>query len=84
MKYNYIVDIDHYTNGNGYSHTETLENDFSSEIMTAEDWYKGYISQNDDLFDDEKESITIKVRVYREGSDPMFDDPISESEYTPD
>lgn len=84
MKYNYIVEVDHYTHGSGYSYTETVENDFSSSIVTAEKWYKDYISQNDELHDPEKEYITVKVHVYNDGSDPMFDDPIEESEYSPD
>lgn len=84
MKYNYIVDIDHYINGSGYSYTETIDNGFSSGIVTAEEWYKGYISQNDEPYNPENEWITVKVKCYAEGNDPIFDDPISVTEYTPD
>lgn len=83
--YKYIVDINYYRNGSGYSHTETFDIGYSDGIITAESWYNVFMSQCDDpLYDAENGWIIINVRVYRKGADPMFDDPIAESEYCPD
>lgn len=84
MEYKYLVDINYYRNGSGYSHTETFESGCSDGIITAESWYNGCMSKDDEpLYDAETGWIIIKVRVYSKNADPMFDDPIAESEYCP-
>lgn len=68
----YIVDVAHYTENQGYTYTETMENGSTEQPFTAEDW-----AASIDLSIEENECCEVKVSFYADDADPAFDDPIS-------
>lgn len=84
--YQYIVQFDYWQSGSGYSHSEYFENDKSEEIFTAKEWWEGFL---DSMTEEEIENLDVDaincvtVRFYADDDDPMFDKPVSVSEYVP-
>lgn len=76
----YLIDIEYYADGAGYSHTETIETGNTDREITATEWAEGV----EDLSSlcGNGEYIVIKAKLYEEDADPMFADPIKETEVT--
>lgn len=76
--YHYVIDIDYYKNGSGYSHTETFDGGNCEKVFTAEDYFKNLDGAIDLL--DRNGWITIRANFY----DDDDDEPVASSEYDPD
>ena len=74
----YTVTISEYKSGQGHIRTSPEESGACSEVFTAEDWYKSH--EFYEIPDDEW--LEIEVSFYNDEDDPLFDDPISASEFT--
>ena len=74
----YTVTIHHYVVGSGYSHSESFDNGTAEELFTAQE----YNERLDEPFSDNPDGwVDIEVNFYEDGSDPLFDDPISTDTY---
>lgn len=69
----YIVDVAHYIENQGYTHTETMESSTAAATFTAESW-----SDSIDLANDLRvnEWCEVEVKFYADDADPAFDEPI--------
>lgn len=72
----YTVEIDYWSNSQGYSHTETIDSGKTDRFFTAEEWLRGL----DTPIEYPEGSYEVRVQFYEDGADPQFDDPIGESE----
>lgn len=76
----YTVDIDYYYTVSGYSHTETIESGDCDKVFTAEEYIRGCAENGVAITpDDDVLCLVVKVSIWKDGADPMFDDPVSES-----
>lgn len=69
----YIVDVAHYIENQGYTHTETMESDTTATTFTAESWSDSIELANDLRAN---EWCEVEVRFYADDADPSFDEPI--------
>lgn len=77
----YIINIDYYNADNYYSHTETVEYGHCEQPVTAESYWEAVA---DDYPMTDGKWLTVRVEIYADDADPMIDEPISSSEYTPE
>jgi len=75
----YVININHYTYGSGYSYTETFDSGTTEDTFTAKEWFDGL---DEPFVLDENEWIEIVVYFYNDGDDPMFVNPVLKSTYS--
>ena len=73
----YTVDLAHYLEGQGYQYTESFDTGSTAETFTAKDYIKGL----DDFTPAPGETVEVHVKIFHDGADPMFDDPIFEDKH---
>ena len=78
----YTVDCAFFKEGQGYSHTETVDVNTTTEIFTAEEYITKLRENGAKITIKPGEAIDVTVRIWAAGADPMFDDPVSESTTT--
>ena len=78
----YTVDCAFFKEGQGYSHTETVDVSTTTELFTAEEYITKLSENGAKITIKPDEAIDVTVRIWAAGADPMFDDPISESTTT--
>ena len=80
----YMIHIDWYVSGSGYSHTDVLGDfDHCDDFFPAERAEAALA--DDDWFDSEDEGDwhNVVVTFYNDDADPLFDDPIKTVESCP-
>lgn len=69
MAYKYIANIDRYTHGGRYLDSETRTGACDT-IIKAWEW-RNSATDLDDLFDQDRQYIEIKLEVYNEADEPV-------------
>lgn len=72
----YSVTLKYYKTGSGYSHEETYETGNCTEPFDAAEWAE----EAEIKPETEEDWIVVEARFYEDNADPMFDDPIAETD----
>lgn len=68
----YIITVEHYFQGSGYSHEEDMECGKTDKVFEASKWAEEGIDRVHDI--ERNEWLEVKASFYADDADPMFDD----------